>query len=125
MSGTGGGAPPGWPAGVRPPGAPDWERSAVAWLYDQCPPEYRDYDVLRRHPAVLARFADSAVAGAQSAVAAGLAGVRAELREVVSVEVIAEAVAAYEREDARLVGIRRSVGLVEEALRGRRFAPRL
>src|SRR3712207_8090858 len=26
--------PPGWPAAVRPPGAPDWEHTAVAWLFD-------------------------------------------------------------------------------------------
>lgn len=117
--------PPGWPAQVRPPGSPDWERTAVAWLYDQCPPEYRDYEVLRRHPPVLARFADIAVAGAQTAVATGLAGVRAELRDIVPSSVISEAIAAYERENARLVGVRRGVRLVEEALQGRRFAPRL
>ena len=25
-------APPGWPREVRPPGTPDWERTAAAWL---------------------------------------------------------------------------------------------
>ena len=25
-------APPGWPAAVRPPGAPEWERTAGNWL---------------------------------------------------------------------------------------------
>ena len=50
-------APPGWPRGVRPPGAPGWEHTAVAWLLDICPPEYRSYPVLRRRDVVLARFA--------------------------------------------------------------------
>ena len=50
-------APPGWPAQVRPPDAPDWERTAQNWLLDICPPEYRAYPALRRHVVVLARFA--------------------------------------------------------------------
>ena len=49
--------PPGWPEEVRPPGAPDWERTAVAWLFDLCPPDYRAHEVLRRYPVLLARFA--------------------------------------------------------------------
>jgi hypothetical protein len=40
-------------------------------------------------------------------------------------ETIAAALAAYERECARLVRTQRAVGLVEEALRGRRFRARL
>ena len=42
--------PPGWPVEVRPPGAPDWERTAVAWLFDLVPPDYRAHEVLRRYP---------------------------------------------------------------------------
>ncbi len=44
--------PPGWPDPVRPPGAPDWEQSAVAWLFDLVrrlmwtPPEPRDADTV-------------------------------------------------------------------------------
>src|SRR3712207_8593651 len=51
--------PPGWPAAVRPPGAPDWEHTAVAWLFDLVPPDYRAHEVLRRYPVLLARFARS------------------------------------------------------------------
>jgi hypothetical protein len=29
----------------------------MGWLLDLCPPEYRSYPALRRHPVVLARFA--------------------------------------------------------------------
>ena len=63
-SGRDGVLPPGWPEEVRPPGAPDWERTAVGWLYDLVPPEYRSHEVLRRYPVLLARFAaDHVTAG--------------------------------------------------------------
>ena len=64
-------SPPGWPAPVRPPGAPDWETTATAWLLDLCPPEYRTYPALRRHPVVLARFAVLYVEACQAAVNRG------------------------------------------------------
>jgi hypothetical protein len=117
--------PPGWPGQVRPPGTPDWEQSAVAWLFDQCPPDYRAYDVLRRHPLVLARFAASCLDGAVTAAATGLRTVRSELRERVPPEAVEAAVAAYEREGNRLKTARRAVDLVERALRGERWVPRL
>jgi len=125
MSGSEGVAPPGWPAQVRPPGAPDWERTAVGWLFDLCPPDYRAYDVLRRHPVVLARFAAMHVRAGVDAARAGLATVRAELRGVVPPDAVEAAVAAYEREGARLAATGRAVALVEAALRGRRFPARL
>src|SRR3954447_15897511 len=63
--------PPGWPEEVRPPGAPDWERTAVAWLYDLVPPDYRVHEVLRRYPVLLARFAGDHVAAGLEAGRAG------------------------------------------------------
>src|SRR6478735_8198433 len=69
-------APPGWPAPVRPPGAPDWETTATAWLLDLCPPEYRTYPAVRRHPVVLARFAVLYVEACQAAVNKGLSEAR-------------------------------------------------
>ena len=39
--------------------------------------------------------------------------------------VVEAAVETWQRESARLLGVRRAVGLVEEALRGRRFVARL
>jgi hypothetical protein len=117
--------PPGWPARVRPPGAPDWERTAVAWLLDLCPPEYRGYPVLRRHAVVLARFAATHVEGCQAAVRRGLSEARGALRGLVDADTVAAAVEAWQGEEARLLAERRAVGLVEEALRGRRFVARL
>lgn len=118
-------APAGWPAAVRPPEAPDWERSAVAWLLDRCPPEYRGYSGLRRHPVVLARFAVLHVEAMQVAARRGVSEARTALRDVAELDVIEKAVATWQLETERLVVLRREVGLVEEALRGRRFRPRL
>ncbi len=117
--------PPGWPPEVRPPGTPDWERSATAWLFDLCPPDYRVHEVLRRHPVVLARFARHHVQAGVAAARSGLATVREDLRGLVDPETVAAAIGAYEREGARLVRTERAVGLLEEALRGRRFIARL
>jgi len=117
--------PPGWPAEVLPPAAPDWQRSAIGWLFDLCPPDYRAHEVLRRHPVVLARFAAGHVRAGVDAARAGLATVRAELRDVVPAEALDGAVAAYEREGARLVATARAVALVDAALRGERYVARL
>ena len=118
-------APPGWPREVRPPDAPDWEATAVNWLLDLCPPEYRRYQGLRRHIVVLARFAVLHVEADQAAVRRGLSSIRTDLRDVAGPPVVEAAVQTFLIEDARLALVRRAVGLVEEALRGRRYVPRL
>jgi len=117
--------PPGWPPAVRPPGAPEWEETAVGWLLDRCPPEYRGYSGLRRHPVVLARFAVLHVEAMQQAARRGVSEARSTLRDVADPDVVERAVATWRLEGERLVVLRREVGLVEEALRGRRFRPRL
>jgi hypothetical protein len=117
--------PPGWPAEVRPPATPEWERSAIAWLFDQCPADYRGYDVLRRHPLVLARFAATAVDAAVAAAEAGLRTVRVELRDRVPPDVVEASAAVYEQEIHRVKAVRHAVDLVERALRGERWVPRL
>jgi hypothetical protein len=117
--------PPGWPGEVSPPGAPDWERSAVAWLLDLCPPDYRGYEVLRRHPIVLARFAAEHIAAGQQATTEGMRSARADLRDVVPADVMDAVLAAYETEFARLTTAARAVALVEDALRGGRWTPKL
>lgn len=117
--------PPGWPEEVRPPDTPDWERTAGGWLFDLVPPDYRRHEVLRRHPQVLARFAAHHVQAGIDAARRGLATARDELRDVADPETVAAALAAFEREGARLVRTQRALALVEEALRGRRFRARL
>jgi hypothetical protein len=118
-------APPGWPSQVRPPDAPGWERTATHWLLDLCPPDYRAYAVLRRHVVVLARFAALHVEAGHAACRRGLSEARADLREVAAPDVVEAAVQALQREEARLISCGRAVGLVEEALRGRRYVARL
>lgn len=118
-------APPGWPREVRPPDAPDWEVTAASWLLDLCPAEYRRYPGLRRHVVVLARFAVLHVEAQQAACRRGLSQIRTDLKDVATLEVVDAAVQTFQLDDARLQSTRRAVGLVEDALRGRRYVARL
>jgi hypothetical protein len=117
--------PPGWPAAVRPPGAPDWEHTAVAWLFDLVPPDYRAHEVLRRYPLLLARFARDHVAAGLEAARAGWRTVRVELADELPADAMEAAITAYEREGARLAAAARGVEAVAGALRGERWVPRL
>ena len=118
-------APPGWPASVPPPGVADWADKAVNWLLDQCPPEYRSYEVLRAYPVALSRLAGHHVDAELAAARRGYASARAQLRDLVPAEAIERVLAAYEREGARLTAVQRSVDLVDQALQGRHFRARL
>jgi hypothetical protein len=118
-------APAGWPEGVRPPGAPEWEQTAVAFLLDCCPADFRGYAVLRRHPLVLARFAAHFVAGQCRSSQEGLAEIRTSLQRLVTPDVVEAAAQVWLEQAARLARTRRAVTLVEEALRGHVFTPRL
>jgi hypothetical protein len=117
--------PPGWPSVVRPPGAPDWERTAVAWLFDLVPPDYRAHEVLRRYPVLLARFARDHVHAGLEAARAGWRTVRVELADHLPPDAMEAAMTAYEREGARLAAASRGVEVVAGALRGERWVPRL
>jgi hypothetical protein len=117
--------PPGWPSQVRPPGAPGWEATAIAYLLDCCPADFRGYPVLRNHPVVLAQFATHFVNGQQEASQRGLADVRTSLSEYVDPTIVEAAAQAWLEQGARLTRTRRAVSLLEEALRGRVFVPKL
>lgn len=117
--------PPGWPPEVPPPGHPEHERRAVAWLFDQVPPDYRSHEVLRRHPVLLARLAREHLVAGVEAARAGLATARADLADVVPPDAVEALLLAYEREGMRLAAASRSVARVERALRGERWVPRL
>ncbi len=118
-------APPGWPAQVPPPDAPGWERRATGWLFDLCPADLRAHEVLQRQPVVLAYVAQRHVAAALRATEESVATLRADLRDAVPPEALAEALDALQRERARLAATARAVDLVADALRGRRYRPRL
>jgi hypothetical protein len=117
--------PPGWPSQVRPPGAPGWEATAIAYLLDCCPADFRAYRVLRNHPVVLAQFASVFVNGQHEASQRGLAEVRTSLSDCVEPDVVDAATQAWLEQDARLTRVRRAVTLLDEALRGRLFVRKL
>jgi hypothetical protein len=117
--------PPGWPAGVHPPGSEDFESTAVGWLLDVVPPDYRLHGVLRRYPvalATLARYHSKAcVDGARQ----GYRTARTELAGVLPPHAIDTVLAAYRKEGARLAATAEAVDLVERALRGEVFTPKM
>src|SRR5689334_2119763 len=117
--------PPGWPAGVHPPGSEEFESTAVGWLLDVVPPDYRLHGVLRRYPIALATMAryhsKACVEGARQ----GYRTARTELAGVLPPHAIDTVLAAYRKEGARLAATAEAVDLVERALRGEEFTPKM
>jgi hypothetical protein len=117
--------PPGWPPGVHPPGSEDFERTAVAWLLDVVPADYRLHGVLRRYPlalaAMAAHHADASVAGARR----GYRTARTELGGALPPHGLNAVLATYRAEGRRLVSTAQAVDLIARALRGEAFAPQL
>jgi hypothetical protein len=117
--------PPGWPAGVHPPGSEDFESTAVGWLLDVVPPDYRLHGVLRRYPVALATMAryhsKACVEGARQ----GYRTARTELAGALPPHAIDTVLAAYRKEGARLAATADAVDLVERALRGEVFTPKM
>ena len=110
---------------VRPPGSQGWERTAVAFLLDCCPPDYRGYPVMIRHPVVLARCAKAYVASMVEATESSIATLRPQIAEYVSADTADAAISALQREQARLLRVARAVDLVDQALRDVRFVQKL
>ncbi|ETK30798.1 hypothetical protein [Microbispora sp. ATCC PTA-5024] len=117
--------PPGWPPEVRPPDTPDWEVSAVSWLLDAVPPDYRGYGVLRRHPLALARMARQHVRASIEAAREGYRGAAVDLKDHLPPHAVEAVLDAYRQEGPRLVRLAESIALVERVLRGEHFVPRL
>lgn len=117
--------PPGWPDYVPPPDVPGWEQAAVAWLLDNCPPDYRRYAGWRRNPIALAWLAQRHIAGQVTAMREAYRDARRELGEQVTPEALADVLRELEREGLRLVAAQRAAAMVLEALQGARYVPRL
>jgi hypothetical protein len=115
--------PPEWPTGVHPPGSEDFESTAVGWLLEVVPPDYRLHGVLRRYPialATMARYhAKACVEGARQ----GYRTARTELTGSLPPHAIDTVLAAYRKEGARLAAVASAVDLIERALRGEVFTP--
>ncbi len=117
--------PPGWPTGVHPPGSEGFEATAVAWLLDVVPPDYRLHGVLRRHPVALAAMARHHTAACVEGARQGYRTARTELAEALPPHAVDAVLAAYRAEGRRLAAIAQAVVLVERAIRGENFVPRL
>ena len=74
---------------------------------------------------VLARFAVLHVEAQRLATRRGLSEIRGDLKDVADEAVVQAAVQTFQLEGARLLAARREVGLVEDALRGRRYRVRM
>ena len=117
--------PPGWPTGVHPPGSDDFEATAVAWLLEIVPADYRLHGVLRRHPVALAAMARHHTAACVEGARTGYRTVRTELAEELPPHAVDAVLTAYRTEGRRLAATARAVVLVERAIRGEVFTPRL
>ena len=117
--------PPGWPTGVHPPGSEEFEQTAVAWLLDVVPPDYRLHGVLRRHPVALAALARHHLAACVAGAREGYRTARAELGDRLPAGSLDAVLDAYRTEGRRLVETARAVDLVGRALRGEVFTPQM
>ncbi len=110
---------------MLPPGTEQWERTATAWLLDQCPAEYRSYPVLLRHPVALVHVATQHIAAGLAGTRQARSTVRAALGAVVTPPTMGELLDALDQEEARQLAASRAVALLGQALAGTRFVPRL
>jgi hypothetical protein len=117
--------PPGWPDGVHPPGSPGFQRTAVRWLLDVVPADYRQHDVLLRHPVALATLARHYITACVDGARDGYRSARAELGKDLPPGSLAAVLTAYQAEGRRLVATARAVELVGQALRGETFVSQL
>src|SRR5699024_12871885 len=58
---------PDLPASVHPPGAESFEQTALVWLFEHVPADYRLHGVLRRHPVAELRAAGNRQARVRTA----------------------------------------------------------
>ena len=117
--------PSGWPAGVHPPDSEGFEQTAVTWLLDVVPPDYRLHGVLLRHPLALAALARHHIAACVAGARQGYRTARAELGPDLPPGGVAAVLDAYQSEGRRLVATARAVDLVGRALHGEQFVPQL
>jgi hypothetical protein len=110
---------------VHPPGSPGFERTAVRWLLDVVPPDYRQHGVLVRHPVALAALARHHVTACVEGARDGYRSARAELGNDLPPGSLAAVLTAYQAEGRRLVATAQAVELVGRALRGEIFVSQL
>ncbi len=94
-------------------------------MLDLAPADYRGYAVLTTNPVALARVVGHHVEAQRVGAREAVKGARRELSDALPPQAIDALLDVLAAEEARLGSAGRGVGLVEQALRGRRFAPRL
>jgi hypothetical protein len=102
---------------VHPPGTERFEETAVAWLLDVVPPDYRLYGVLRRYPVALAQMARHHLCACADGARQGYRTARTELACALPPHARSAVLAAYAAEGRRLAATARAIELVEHALR--------
>lgn len=108
---------PDWPASVHPPGADSFEQTALVWLFDHVPADYRLHGVLRRHPVALSRLARQYVSATLEAAREGYRTARVDLRDHVPPHALDQVMNAYLAEGQRTAALLRSISAVDTALR--------
>ncbi|GAA3756204.1 hypothetical protein [Salinactinospora qingdaonensis] len=113
-----------WPAGVHPPGAESFEQTALVWLFEQVPADYRLHGVLRRHPLALARLARLHVTACLENARQAYRTTRADLGDWLPTHAVDQVMRVYLTEGQRLAATLRAVEAVEAALRASYAGPR-
>lgn len=108
---------PDWPASVHPPGSDSFERTALEWLFDHVPADYRLHGVLRRHPVALSRLARQYVSAALEAAREGYRTARVDLRDQLPPHALDQVMSAYLAEGQRTADVLRAIEAVDAALR--------
>lgn len=108
---------PDWPASVHPPGADSFEQTALVWLFDHVPADYRLHGVLRRHPVALSRLARQYVSASLEAAREGYRTARVDLRDHLPPHALDQVMNAYLAEGQRTAALLRSIEAVDTALR--------
>ena len=87
---------------MHPPDSEEFESTAVTWLLDVVPPDYRLHGVLRRYPVALAAMARYHAKACVEGAREGYRTARTELTGVLPPHAIDTVLAAYRKEGARL-----------------------
>lgn len=122
---TGAPVPPGWPRDLQPPQTEEFMQRVAGWLLDRVPGGWRSHPVLRRHPLGLAVLACHHLDGELTGLREAYSSARRELSDVVPPGELESILTALEAQAATVTETQREVRLVADALRGKRWRPRL
>ena len=101
---------------MPPPTVDDWLVRGTNWLFDQLPGEYREYEIARRYPILLARLALLQVRAEIGALRLLLARIRVDLRDLLTPVATNSAIEMLEKRLAILAALEREVTLVGDAI---------